>query len=150
MRYNTTQGAWVKGEELKTGDRIELVGECTLQEGQFKDKEGNPKKQNVAKVRVNSENETKNININWTSINGLIAAYGNESKDWIGKPITADVREQMVGDKLLDVIYLIPEGFEMRKNADKKLEIVKVNHENEGSGYPTPEEEGIDVNDPKL
>jgi hypothetical protein len=70
---------------------------------------------------------------------GLVRAFGKESKDWCNNVLTAHPVDAMVGDTMRTIIYLVPEGFELRKNAEKKLEIVKI--EGESAPEPQPEEE---------
>jgi hypothetical protein len=127
MEYSKSAGgAWVDAEKLKDGGKVALVSECAKQESRFKNKDGEPKTENVAKVRVQGDQQTYNMRLNWTTVYGLIDAFGKESKEWIGKVLTVKMLDALVGDKMQTIIYLIPEGFELGKNEDKKMEIRKI------------------------
>lgn len=148
--YNkSVGGAWLDADTLSDGVKIKLVSECVKQESRFKDRDGNVKTENVAKVRVQGKEDTVNMRLNWTTIYGLIDAFGKESKDWIDKVLTVKTVDAMVGDTMRTIVYLIPEGFELGKTADKKLEIRKIGGtapvKEDVIEYPTAEEEGIDL-----
>jgi hypothetical protein len=102
------------------------VSECTKQESRFKNKDGEAKTENVAKVRLQGDQATYNIRLNWTTVFGLVDAFGKESKEWIDKVLTVKTVEALVGDTMRTIVYLIPEGFELAKNEEKKLVIRKV------------------------
>ncbi len=110
---------------LESGVKVKIVAETTKQDSKFKDKDGNTKTENITKVRVSGREEAVNMRLNWPTIYGLIDAFGKESKDWIGKVLTVKTLEAMVGDTMRTIVYLIPEGFELAKNAEKKMEIRK-------------------------
>jgi hypothetical protein len=127
MEYNKSiGGAWVKSDEVKTGDKLKIVNEVTKQDSNFKDKDGEAKTENVGKVRFEGSDEMLNMRFNWTTIYGLIDAFGKDSKEWIGKTLTVKTLDAMVGDTMRTIVYLVPEGFELAKNAEKKMEIRKV------------------------
>lgn len=53
MEYNKGGGgAWVPADKLINGLKVKLVSECVKQESHFKNKDGEPKTENVAKVRL--------------------------------------------------------------------------------------------------
>ena len=150
MEYSKSAGgAWVDADKLTDGKKVALVSECSKQESRFKGKDGEPKTENVAKVRVQGDDQTYNIRLNWTTVYGLIDAFGKESKEWIGKVLSVKKVDALVGDTMREIIYLIPEGFELAKNSDKKLEIRKIG----GKDDVVPEEkidypqEDINVDD---
>jgi len=117
-------GAWLDADTVKDGTRAKIINECEKQLSSFKDpKTGEPKVQNVAKVQLEGEPAPVNMRFNWTTIYGLIDAFGKESRSWIGQPLTVKTVEAMVGDTIRTIVYLIPEGFELTKNEEKKLEI---------------------------
>lgn len=132
-------GAWLDADKhLKDGVRVKLVSECEKQQSRFKDpKTGEFKMENVAKVRVEGVEDALNARLNWATIYGLIDAFGSESKEWVNKPLTAKLVDAMVGDTMRTIIYLIPEGFELTKNKDKKLVITKM------GAYPDEESDDI-------
>lgn len=148
MEYNkSASGAWVNADDVSDGDKVKIVSECTKQESKFKDKDGNAKTENIAKVRFQGAEESKNMRINWATIYGLIDAYGTDSKEWIGKILTAKTVEAMVGDTMRTIVYLIPEGFEMVKNEEKKMVIRKIGGEPEATTAPEYPAEDINPED---
>ena len=71
MKYQKksgTQGAWVKGSELKSGTLAKLVSETIPQEGEYG-------MQDVAKIRIQGDSEVKNVRINSPTLNALIDAF---------------------------------------------------------------------------
>lgn len=89
MKYTKTiGGAWAKGSDLASGTKAKIVSETVHSESQFKDKNGAPKFQDVAKVRFDGKDEAMNVNLNRATLYGLIDAFGEESKEWINKPLT--------------------------------------------------------------
>ena len=125
MEYNKSLGgAWLDADKVVDGSKVKIISETTKRDSQFKDDEGVPKTENVAKVQFDGD-EPVNMRLNWTTIYGLIDAFGKESKDWMGRTLTARVKEAVVGDKVRTIIYLIADGFELVKNDEKKLEIRK-------------------------
>lgn len=127
MLYSKTVGSWLDADTIEDGTKAKIVSECIRQDSQFKDeKTGKQKTENVAKVQFQGKSEASNMRLNWTTIFGLIEAFGEDSKNWMGHTLTARVKEGVVGDKVRTIIYLIPDGFELVKNAEKKLEIRRV------------------------
>lgn len=57
---------------------------------------------------------------------GLIDAFGKESKEWVDKVLAVKIVRALVGDTMRNIVYLIPEGFELGENAEQKLEIHKI------------------------
>jgi hypothetical protein len=152
MEYNKGGGgAWVPGEKLVNGLKVKLVSECVKQESRFKNKDGDPKTENVAKVRLQGDEQTYNIRLNWATVFGLVDAFGKESKEWIGKVLTVKVVRALVGDTMRNIVYLIPEGFELGENSEQKLEIRKIGDKEvvseEKVEYP---QEDINVDDIPL
>ncbi len=124
MKYSKDiGGAWLDTKTVADGTTVKIVAETVRQESSFKDKEGNPKTENITKVQVNGDKESVNMRLNWTTIGGLIEAFGEESTDWMGNALTIKKIRSLVGDTMRDIIYLIPEGFELGENDESKLEI---------------------------
>src|ERR1700722_18313925 len=95
----TIGGAWAKGSEITNGTKAKIVSETVHSESQFKDKNGNPKMQDVAKVRFDGKEEAMNMNLNRATIYGLIDAFGEESKEWCGPVLTAHTEKTTVAGK---------------------------------------------------
>jgi hypothetical protein len=136
--YTKTQfvsGGWVKAAELKSGTRAKIVTEAAPVQSQFKDKNDQPKTQDVCKVRFEGQPEPLNVNLNRATIFGLIEAFGTDSKKWIGPTLTVHTEKVVVGGKRVTAMYLVPEGFEVKENDEGYIEIA---HEGtlDKSGYP--------------
>lgn len=121
----TIGGAWAKGSDLTSGTKANIVSETSHTESQFKDKNGAPKFQDVAKVRFDGKEEAMNVNLNRATIYGLIDAFGEESKEWCGHPLTVHTEKVVVAGKRVTALYLVPDGFEVRENSDGYIEIVR-------------------------
>ncbi len=127
MKYQKTavSGAWVKTSELKNGQRAKIVSETTPQPSSFTDKKGNPKTQDVAKVRFEGQNEPVNVSLNRATISGLIDAYGDDSTAWQGHYLTCEIEKVRVGGVMRLALYLIPDGYFKQDNQDGFAEIIK-------------------------
>ncbi len=126
MKYEKTTGVaggWVKAAEVVSGTKAKLVSECVPVQSVY---EGQPRTQNVAKVRFQGEEgEAKNMNLNKPTINGLIDAFGSDSNAWIGKVLTAQTEKMVVGGKRVTALYLIPEGYKLGEDAGGYLVVTK-------------------------
>lgn len=127
MKYTKTSGVagnWVKGSEVVSGTKCKLTSETVPSESVY---EGKTIKNNVAKIRFQGEDsESKNVNVNRPSINALVDAFGEDSKDWIGKYLTAQTEKMLVGGKRVTALYLIPEGYEMKEDEGGYIVITKI------------------------
>lgn len=126
MLYDQTfsvSGDWVKAAELKSGTRAGILNETKRVPSQFKDEKGNVKEQDIAKVKFEGVGE-RNVALNRATINALVAAFGRDSNDWIGKVLTVQTEKMLVGGKRVTALFLVPEGFELREDSGGYLEIV--------------------------
>lgn len=119
-------GSWVKGADIKSGIRAKLVSETARSESQFKNEDGTPKTQDVAQIRFEDKDENMNIALNRATLNGLIEAFGTESKDWMNKYLTTQTEKMVVGGKRVTALYLIPEGFELSEDSGGYMVITKI------------------------
>ena len=138
MEYALTTGSWLKTDQVTDGQKVTFVNECMNQPSKFENDDGSPKTENVVKARFEGMDEVVNMRVNWTSIHALIEAFGKDSKNWIGKPLTAKPKDATTGIS----IYLLPDGFELGRNKDKRWEIRRSeNHAGvKGLKYPETEE----------
>ena len=104
-------GAWFKGSEIQNGVKAKLVSETTSQPSTFLNKDGSPKTQEVAKIRIAGQSEALNISINRYSIDALVDAFGEDSVNWQGRELTIETEKSRVAGKAVTVAYLIPEGY---------------------------------------
>jgi hypothetical protein len=102
-------GAWVKASEVVSGTPVKLITEATESDSEFG-------KQVTAKARFKGAEEAVNIRINKPTLNGLIDAFGKDSKEWIGKVMTAITEKAIVGGKRVTIMYLVPENFELAED----------------------------------
>src|SRR3990167_3163703 len=119
MRYQksvSVSGNWIKGKDIVSGTKAKLVSETNPMPSQFTNKDGSVKMQEAAKIKVQGSNEDMNISINRASINALVDAFGEDSKDWIGKILTLITEKVSVGGQRKTALYLVPEGFEVSED----------------------------------
>lgn len=119
MKYQkqvSVAGKWVKASEIQSGVRAKLITEATPTPSQFKDEDGEIKMQDVSKIRFENIPEAMNISLNRATMNGLIDAFGDDSKNWINKYLTAHTEKMIVGGRRVTALYLIPEGFEISED----------------------------------
>lgn len=149
MKYqqvNITSGSWVKADQLQTGTRAKIVSETKPTESSFLDKNGNPKKQDVAKVKFEGQNEAVNVSLNRATIGGLISAFGDDSINWQNNVLTVETEKMRVGGKAVVALYLIPEGYERIDDENGYAMIVKKGEKIDGETID-PETEEINPDD---
>lgn len=110
-------------QDFQDGNTLFLLDEGKEIEGTFG-------MQDVFKIKL-PNGEESNLSINQTSINRMIDKYGEDSKNWVNKPMTVHAITQNVQGKFKKVVYIIPEGMSL---------------EDEG-GSELKDEEAIDVDD---
>ena len=72
--------------------------------------------QDVAKVRFQGIEEVKNMNLNRATLNGLVDAFGEDSKKWIGQVLTAVTEKMVVGGKRVTAVYLLADSYELKED----------------------------------
>lgn len=123
MEYRTTTGAWLEVNDALDGKKIKFVNECVqAPSDKYKNDDGEPKITNLVKVEVEGLEGTFNMRPNWTSIGAMKEAFGTDSMVWIGKPVTARVKDATTGQSC----YLLPAGFELYRNEEKRWAIRKI------------------------
>jgi hypothetical protein len=129
QKSSGVNGAWVKAADVVSGTKAKLITECVPSESVW---EGKTIKNNVAKIRFQGDTgEAKNVNVNKPTINGLVDAFGTDSKLWIGQLLTAHTEKMLVGGKRVTALYLIPEGYEIKEDDGGYLVIKRI-----GSALP--------------
>jgi hypothetical protein len=136
-------GKWVNASELVSGSKAKIVTETNPEPSSYTDKEGKPKTQDVCKVQFEGAPEAVKVSLNRATINALVDAYGEDSADWQGKALTVETEKMRVGGKAVVALYLIPDGYEKRDDANGYATIVKEG--SEGEDVPV-----INVNEPEL
>lgn len=146
MKYQIVKatGSWVDKSSIVSGTKCKLVSETVPSESVY---EGKTIKNNVAKVRFQGEEgESRNVNVNTPSINALVEAFGEDSKDWIGKLLTAQTEKMLVGGKRVTALYLVPEGYELTEDEGGYLVIRKTGSQPETETPKTAEYPEEDIN----
>lgn len=124
QKQSVSGGAWITGKDLNDGDLVKIVAETTRRESQFKNEDGSIKMEDVTKIRVKGRDGTFNYRLNRVTIDGLIDAFGGESKDWCNNPLTVATEKVKVGGKSHVVAYLVPEAFEVMEDDEGYTHIV--------------------------
>lgn len=109
----------MKTGDIANGTQVKLISETTPSQGEFGT-------QNVAKARFKGRDEAVNVRLNKPTINGLIDAFGKESKDWMNHVLTAQTEKAIVAGKRVTILYLIPEGFELREDSGGYMVVLPV------------------------
>ena len=109
-----------KGEDIKNGDIVEIVDEGNKVQGKYGE-------QDVFKIKT-VQGEFL-ININGTSINNMIDAYGPDSKDWVGKKVKIWLIQDFKDGKLIWKMYLThPEQILGQSMADVNKQLQQENN----------------------
>lgn len=114
MKYqsqSTISGGWVDKSTLTNGQKAKIVSEAQPVPSSFKDSKGNSQTQDVAKVQFEGAKESVNCNLNKPTVQALISAFGEDSKDWMGHYLTVEMEKVRVAGKAVTALYLLPEGF---------------------------------------
>lgn len=122
-------GKWAKASELQNIRSAKIVSETAPQPSQFKDKNGNEKMQDVCKVQFRGVEEVLNVSLNRATIDALVDAYGEDSKNWQGHDLAVDVQNALVGGKWVHMLFLVPEGYERSIDANGYMVITKKEEE---------------------
>ena len=117
MKYTqqsgSSQGAWVDKSKLISGMKAVIASEVEPVQGEF---EGKANTRNVAKISIEG-GEAQNLSFNRATLNALVEAFGEESNEWQGESVIIQARDSIIGGKSVIIVYLVPEGFELGKDA---------------------------------
>jgi hypothetical protein len=140
-KYNKSssiQGAWLKNTEVVSGSKCKLVGEVNPIPDNF----NGGKFQDVGKVRFEGNGgEAKNVRLNRATINALIDAFGEESKEWMGHTLTAHTEKMIVGGKRVTALYLVPDGYKVGEDENGYIVVIKADAASTNKSEPSGEEE---------
>lgn len=140
-------GAWAKGSEI-TAKKARIVSETNPIPSSFQNKDGSTKMQDVCRVQFQGANEPLNVSLNRATINALVEAYGEDSKEWIGHVLSVETETVRVAGKKVVALYLIPEGFKKTDDENGYAVIARVGVieqlENEERGPRQPTEKAED------
>lgn len=116
------QGQWLKAKELQDGVKVKLVSETKPVESIF---EGKTRTQDVAKIRIQDDENVYNVGLNRTTVNGLIDAFGSDSKNWTNQVLTVKTEKTQIAGRRVTVLYLLADGYELAENEDGYLTVAK-------------------------
>ena len=95
-------------KNIKNGDIVKL-----LDEGKYETKEIGGERKKLLKFDMElADGSGKIYTMNKTTQQNLIEAWGQDSKEWIGKELKAWVKQQMSFGKEIDVLILTPKDWE--------------------------------------
>jgi len=103
MKLDT--GSYLKSAEVNTGESVTFRNEGEWVENtKFTYDDGTPKNDFV--IGVVYRGADKRMRLNKTNRDNMIAAYGAETRDWVGKPAMIVKEKMLVAGKRMDVITL--------------------------------------------
>jgi hypothetical protein len=136
-------GSWAKASELLAVKLAKIVSETNPMPSSFTNKDGSPKFQDVCKVQFEGFKEPLNVSLNRATINGLVDAFGEDSKDWQNKNLSVETEKVRVAGKAVTALYLIPSGY--KRIDDENGYPVIINTDKEVSGAPLSEEDIVNA-----
>ena len=108
MKLSTAKN-YLKSEDVKQGDLITFLNEGEwVASAKYTYADGTPRKDFLLKVK-HGESE-KDMRLNATNKKLMIKAFGEETKDWIGKTANLTTADIMVSGKLMKTIMISPVG----------------------------------------
>lgn len=146
-------GKWVDKKKIhELGIKeAKIVSETNPETSRYKDDDGNPQTQDVCKVQFVDLDEPVKLSLNQATINGLVDAFGESSKDWQGHPLSVETEKTRFGGKAGVSLYLIPAGYSKIDDEEGYARIVKdgvpgdeveIHHVDDGrSGGTQPDDE---------
>lgn len=146
IKSSSISGGWVKTTELTNGQKAKIVSETTPQPSSFLDKKGNPKTQDVTKVRFEGQPEAANVSLNRATINAMVDAFGEDSVAWQGHVLTCEIEKVRVGGVMRLALYLLPEGYE-KVDDENGYAVVQKKAIQQGNLEAQPVEENINVDE---
>jgi len=123
-KSSSISGGWAKGSEI-TAKKAKILSETDAVPSSFVNKDGSPKTQDVCKVIFQGDREPLNLSLNRATINGLVDAFGEDSKNWINKILSVETEKVRVAGKAVVALYLIPEGYKKIDDENGYAMIVK-------------------------
>ena len=138
QRNSFTSGKWATKSELydKGIKQAKIVSETNPEPSNFPDSKGNPQMQDVCKAQFEGMNEAMKVSLNRATINALVEAFGEDSKNWQGHNLGLEI-DKLPGKKF--PLYLIPDGFKRIEDDAGYSVIVK---EDQESVQVAPEDNG--------
>ena len=106
---------YVKTADLQGGEFVTFKNEGTWVEStKYTYPDGNPKQDFVIKVKIGEQE--KDLRLNKTNRDILIAAFGNDTSNWVGMSVKLNKVQALVAGKMLDVL-IVEAGNQESKDA---------------------------------
>jgi hypothetical protein len=98
-------GNYLKVSECRTGQIIKFKDEgCWVENTKYKYPDGNPKNDFV--IKIEWEETEKSMRLNKTNRDALIAVFGIDTADWVGKEAKIYVEKMLIAGERKDCILL--------------------------------------------
>lgn len=105
----TTAKNYLKTESIKQGDVITILNEGEfVASARYTYENGKPRKDFIIKIKHN-DNDC-DMRINATNKKVLVAAFGDETSEWVNKKVKLDTAAVMVSGKMMKTIIMLPIG----------------------------------------
>lgn len=140
-KNTSTGGAWVDKSSLRIGQKAKIVSETNPEPSiHLDEKTGLPRIQDVCKVRFEGQNEAVKVALNRTTLNALIEAYGEDSKNWQGNTLTVSI-ERRDGKYFM---HLVPQGYKITKDTEGYTIIIPDIPVSSNQDIPVIQDEDVD------
>lgn len=93
-----------KKEDIKDGDIITILNGGVEHESEFGPKMG---------FLLETSKGERVMDLNQTTQNNLVDAFGEETNDWVGKKVKVVIVRGMVSGKMQNIVYLAHPDWEM-------------------------------------
>ena len=118
--------------DIKSGDVVTILNGGTTEPSQFGDQHY---------FKIMTRNGEKKTPFNQTTINVLVAEFGDESENWIGKKVNIITKKDTIAGKKVTIAYFISGDWEM----DEYGAISKPEPKAEGISTPrTPNQQAVE------
>ena len=104
----TGGGPFLKASDLQGVETVIIKTEADWTDSSFTNSDGTKKQQYVCEVQRGEEDQRLKLTV--ASCQEIAPVYGKDSKDWIGKSITVESVNVMVGSKMRQSIFAKPIG----------------------------------------
>lgn len=106
-----TSGPWLDKSTVTNGQKFSILTEAKPIEEIYK---GEPNTRNTVKVKVEGMAEPQNYDLNKPTIAGLIDAFGDDSRLWMGKVLRAHSEKVRVAGRAGTMVILYAEGYKVQ------------------------------------
>jgi len=126
-------GPFLKASELQGTETVKVTGEADWIDGSFTNPDGTKKQQYVAEVE--HKGEKRRLKLTVASCQEIAPVYGRDSKAWIGRELTVESVNVMVGSSMKQSIFCKPIG----QAADVGPAAARVEVDADGNAVPWDE-----------